>query len=104
MLMFTLKMMRNLRLKIGCVILACSISGCSNVTTYGLSPENLGEGRYTFTLSYNAYATEEEIDNKAKEITENIRRKNQHDSCAYSRGDLVSPWQVKQIKVAVNCE
>ncbi|WP_317932352.1 hypothetical protein [Halioxenophilus sp. WMMB6] len=80
------------------------LSGCVNVTTYGQSPRQVAAGQYIFTLYYNAYASDESIDEKAAEITESIRVNNHHTHCTFSRPAKVSPWQVKELEIKVDCD
>jgi len=78
--------------------------GCSSVTTYGLDPKETGPGTYTFTLYYNSDATIENIDLKAARVVEKIKEDNYHNACTFSRGNMVDPWRLKEIKVNVRCD
>ena len=62
-------------------------SGCAIVTTYGNEPEKTSINTYKFELYYNMYSTDADIDKKAKVITNEIKSKNDHNTCKFNRGD-----------------
>jgi len=76
----------------------------ASVTTYGFEPIQTAPGQYRFSLYYDAYATDADIDQKADETVEEIRMRNQHDSCSFTRSPMVSPIRVKEIHVQVSCD
>ena len=78
--------MRTIMILIGLLLILLS-SSCAIVTTYGKEPEKLGSNSYQFKLYYNIYSSDAEIDNKAEDIVKDIKTKNNHQQCKYSRVD-----------------
>lgn len=91
------------RLILGACCLCIGACSLPLVTTYGKKPRELAPGRYEFTLSYNADASDVDIDRKASSIVEKIRTKNAFEDCEFTRDPMVPPWRNKAVKVLVSC-